>query len=217
MANPKRNVVLRDRYKSTTAIYPKVTIKDLPQGVQPVVPEPETYEPTGEEPTTNYITIGDTVYKIEGGTTVVANPTMAGTESDLTGLQVGDTKYKVPEKGHMYLYQLYNEEGSYNSTAIGGYYIEFQYPEDLGSINNVISKLKEILTYGYTRYLKINGIQWSRTDNKITAIFSSVSVDTSTNKLRIKAIKTEATSQQDAYYDYTIEDNSLLLYTIKLY
>ena len=30
-----------------------------------------------------------------GGTEVVANPTMAGTEGDLTGLQVGDTKYKV--------------------------------------------------------------------------------------------------------------------------
>lgn len=30
-----------------------------------------------------------------GGTTVVANPTLAGTEADLTGLQVGDTKYKV--------------------------------------------------------------------------------------------------------------------------
>ena len=32
-----------------------------------------------------------------GGTEVVANPTLAGTEGDLTGLQVGDTKYKVPE------------------------------------------------------------------------------------------------------------------------
>lgn len=31
-----------------------------------------------------------------GGTEVVANPTLAGTEGDLTGLQVGDTKYKVP-------------------------------------------------------------------------------------------------------------------------
>ena len=30
---------------------------------------------------------------------VVANPTLAGTEADLTGLQVGDTKYKVPEGG----------------------------------------------------------------------------------------------------------------------
>ena len=34
-----------------------------------------------------------------GGTTVVANPTLAGTEADLTGLQVGDTKYKVPAGG----------------------------------------------------------------------------------------------------------------------
>ena len=31
-----------------------------------------------------------------GGTTVVANPTLAGTEDSLTGLQVGDTKYSVP-------------------------------------------------------------------------------------------------------------------------
>ncbi len=30
---------------------------------------------------------------------VVANPTLAGTEADLTGLQVGDTKYKVPAGG----------------------------------------------------------------------------------------------------------------------
>ena len=31
------------------------------------------------------------------GTTVVANPTLAGTESALTGLEVGDTKYKVEQ------------------------------------------------------------------------------------------------------------------------
>ena len=30
-----------------------------------------------------------------GGTTVVANPTLAGTEDALTGLQVGETKYKI--------------------------------------------------------------------------------------------------------------------------
>lgn len=33
---------------------------------------------------------------------LVANPTLAGTESDLTGLQVGDTKYKVGGGGHLY-------------------------------------------------------------------------------------------------------------------
>lgn len=36
---------------------------------------------------------------VEGLTSVVANPTLAGTEADLTGLQVGDTKYKVPSGG----------------------------------------------------------------------------------------------------------------------
>ena len=30
---------------------------------------------------------------------VVANPTLAGTEADLTALQVGGTKYKVPSGG----------------------------------------------------------------------------------------------------------------------
>ena len=32
-------------------------------------------------------------------TTVAANPTLAGTEADLTGLQIGDTKYKVGGDG----------------------------------------------------------------------------------------------------------------------
>lgn len=31
------------------------------------------------------------------GTTVIANPELSGTEADLTGLQVGNTKYKVPD------------------------------------------------------------------------------------------------------------------------
>lgn len=34
-----------------------------------------------------------------GGTEVIANPTLVGTEADLTGLQVGNTKYKVPSGG----------------------------------------------------------------------------------------------------------------------
>lgn len=38
------------------------------------------------------------------GTNVVANPIIAGTESELTGLQVGDTKYKMPAGGGGKLY-----------------------------------------------------------------------------------------------------------------
>lgn len=41
---------------------------------------------------------------------IVANPTLAGTEANLTGLQVGNTKYAVPQGGseqHLYKYDIY--------------------------------------------------------------------------------------------------------------
>ena len=44
------------------------------------------------------------------GTVVVANPTLAGTEADLVGLQVGSTKYKVPEG--MEVLELANSSGT---------------------------------------------------------------------------------------------------------
>ena len=62
----KRIIQMYDKYQSTTKVYPKV-IKDCLQ-----------------EDVTSYI---------EGQ--VKANPTLAGTEGSLEGLQVGSTKYKV--------------------------------------------------------------------------------------------------------------------------
>ena len=50
-----------------------------------------------DQKATNYLK--DKLGGGEGGTTVVANPELAGTEADLTGLQVGETKYKVPQGG----------------------------------------------------------------------------------------------------------------------
>lgn len=41
--------------------------------------------------------VDDTIYELPEGTIVVGNPTLAGTEGALTGLQVGDTKYVVPD------------------------------------------------------------------------------------------------------------------------
>lgn len=38
-------------------------------------------------------------YETPTSTEVVANPTLAGTEDTLTGLQVGETKYAVPQGG----------------------------------------------------------------------------------------------------------------------
>lgn len=105
----KRNVVLHDKYKSTTALYPKIDAKSLtPEAIteitritevvveEQVVPN-ET--PVGTPTELQYITIGGTEYYIKEGTLVIANPTLAGTEADLTGIQVGETKYKVPSGG----------------------------------------------------------------------------------------------------------------------
>lgn len=49
--------------------------------------------------------------------TVIANPTLVGTEANLTGLQVGDTKYAVLQGGsgekHLYQYQIsFNDDMS---------------------------------------------------------------------------------------------------------
>lgn len=49
---------------------------------------------TGTATLTN-LTVGSTIYNVPQGTEVAANPTLVGTESDLTGLDVGGTKYKV--------------------------------------------------------------------------------------------------------------------------
>ena len=47
--------------------------------------------------------LGTQIYPVidpsDKGTKVVANPTLAGTENNLTGIQVGETKYKVPAGG----------------------------------------------------------------------------------------------------------------------
>lgn len=58
-----------------------------------------------------------------GGTEVIANPTLAGTENALTGLQVGDTKYKIEAGGENFAG---NETGlgataTHDATASGRY------------------------------------------------------------------------------------------------
>ena len=52
-----------------------------------------------------------------GGTEVVANPVLAGTESDLTGLEVAGTKYKVPTGGSGGGTQLYKHTIYFNDTS----------------------------------------------------------------------------------------------------
>ena len=97
---------MRDKHLSTTNLYPKQIEQSLPKDVVPVATEPETYTPTGEEPEAEYITINNVTYKVGGGTLVIANPTLAGTEADLTGIQIGDVKYKVSSGSKKYIHHI---------------------------------------------------------------------------------------------------------------
>lgn len=59
------------------------------------------------------------IYRVDG------NPTLAGTEDDLTGLQIGDTKYKIPSKTKLYKHRasinltitVNNGTNTYNATG----------------------------------------------------------------------------------------------------
>ena len=58
--------------------------------------QPELVSGTNIKTINNTSILGSGDISISSGTQVIANPTLAGTESDLTGLEVDGTKYKVP-------------------------------------------------------------------------------------------------------------------------
>ena len=115
----KQNKPLRDKYKSTKTIYPKINSDSITNEViteitritevvveEQVVPNPT---PTGTPTELQYITINGNEYYIKEGTLVIANPTLAGTEGDLTGIQIGDVKYKIPSGGSAQVQANWNE------------------------------------------------------------------------------------------------------------
>lgn len=89
----KRNITLHDKYKSTTALYPKIDAKSLtPKAIEEitkitevvveeqVVPNPT---PTGTPETLEYITINGIEYKIGGGTSLyIHNISLAQSTAD---------------------------------------------------------------------------------------------------------------------------------------
>ncbi len=100
------------------------------------------------------------VYKIsplengEGGTTVVANPTLEGTEPDLTGLEVEGTKYKVPSGGggtqHLYQHNITikgEEEGDYNFSIV--ILSSSNQPITYGDVLNYLLDNNFIITHHY--------------------------------------------------------------------
>lgn len=98
--------------------------------------------------------------------TVVANPTLAGTEANLAGLQVGDTKYAMP---HLYEYYMHYSIGDDNI------YCNVISTKDIDFTTITIDKIFELLgekthsasgivDYGDTDYAVVYGIYCDDTD-----------------------------------------------------
>ena len=181
---PKRIITLKDKYKSTTFRYPKVLKKCLPEDVRE---------------------------KIDNATLVVANPTLAGTEADLTGLQVGDTKYKVggvsvsPKYlvhveierigyGDIYFTVLKDDDTNFTFdtllqkfTALGisstGYIGASGYWFDNNSYNNIVS-----IGSGYNSTLQSNVLRCQILSNNHTFSELEIPID---NNLTLRSIRKE--------------------------
>jgi len=63
------------------------------------------------------IVVVDDLLEAGGGTNVVANPTLAGTEDSLTGIQIGDTKYAVGGSSGGGMLVVTDTEGTLDKTA----------------------------------------------------------------------------------------------------
>lgn len=137
------------------------------------------------------------------GTNVVANPTLAGTESALTGLQVGDTKYAVPVGYEVHTY-------AENTTYSGADYTQIK--------DDVTNKRDMIISGRYYRYVeteatiysKYISIAYDSTGKYITTYYTSI-VDNTTS-MTINSAGTIAN-----YQCYNLlGDQARLLYAIQL-
>ena len=78
-----------------------------------------------------YINFENLWFKNSGGSTVIANPELSGDEVNLTGLQVGDTKYAVPQgSGGIEYVELNSASGTievetFQKLDFGGAYIKY--------------------------------------------------------------------------------------------
>lgn len=138
-----------------------------------------------------------------GGTNVVANPTLAGTEADLTGLQVGDTKYAIPAgSGTTTLYQHYITLSSKLAVtterlSIGIVLIRKTNTAitTLNAIKNIIGN-KGIWAYGHI-YTPSTGI-----DGFVTQVY----FDSEDNAFTVSYNRLSGNPTQAVYNDLTVSD-----------
>ena len=118
-------------------------------------------------------------------TQVVANPTLAGDEANLTGLQVGDTKYAVPQGGGSQKYAHSVMISGTNSTT-GDTFTGVAY--FISSDNTAITAsnlIEKLIAAGYdatTKIIIFNGTIYSGTDTQYYALtYLAVQTNSLTN------------------------------------
>lgn len=124
------------------------------------------------------IKIGGTIYNIpSGGTNVVANPTLSGTEASLTGLQVGSTKYKLLEEksgsGNLVDSSTSGTVGTYDYVQIGKMCtITLHIPNSIASIGlSLILDGLDPLASGYQQFGYVQNSINSTTTNLVCVSF----------------------------------------------
>ena len=114
------------------------------------------------------------------GTVVVANPTLAGTEADLVGLQVGATKYKVPQG--MQLLELSAASGTLTNeqyaladgnNCVIKYEGHYYYKYDKAGTTLSYTSIHPMGNYGTENF--VNGTQYTVDINTSTKIYNALS------------------------------------------
>ena len=138
-----------------------------------------------------------------GGTEVIANPTLAGTEADLTGLQVGDTKYAVPQGGsgsQLYQHNIYIKHldiATYDSFVGVASFVS----SDSAAITsmNIIAKLKQA---GYTasnKWMPFAGGYYYNTDSALCMLAGLGVKSDSNSELCITIVHTSSSTATEAF------------------
>ena len=183
----KRNVVLHDKYKSTTALYPKIDAKSLtPEAVteitritevvveEQVVPNPT---PTGEEPNLDYITINNITYKVP-----TASPQVQSNwnETDTESPAYIQNKPTIPVVTNIYLHTIKMEYRDQNASQ--QYKICFTILNNSDASINDYSKLQSALFNAYgtgsNREAPASGVLYDVTTDKTRPVYSICDMST---------------------------------------
>lgn len=166
-----------------------VTYKEENKGICMSYIDASVAETVSYDYVTNAWVYNSTDVTTLGGTEVVANPTLAGTEANLTGLQVGDTKYAVPQGGsgsQLYAHTLlitYSDTTSGDNLVGTAYFIS---PDDTAiTKDNIITKL---IAAGYdssAKRITFSGTIYVATDTKFCGLTYLARNTNSNTNLRV--------------------------------